>query len=210
MKNTKEILSNIFLFENISDTIINKCCSFDGCNIVEYLSGDIMQDFKSEQNIGILLNGKASIISGDDGVIIRKLVKDDIYGVAKIFDNQNHLTKIVATSKCSVLIINKIFIEKCIEADKNIALNYIKLLAKKIGFLNKKISAYTAKTTDNKLYTYLLQLPRNDNKLVLSTDFSAIAKMLGIGRASLYRAFDKLEKDGLIIKKNKEIILKEV
>ena len=71
MKNTKEILSNIFLFENISDTIINKCCSFDGCNIVEYLSGDIMQDFKSEQNIGILLNGKASIISGDDGVIIR-------------------------------------------------------------------------------------------------------------------------------------------
>ena len=89
-------------------------------------------------------------------------------------------------------------------------MNYIKLLAKKIGFLNKKISAYTAKTTDNKLYTYLLQLPRNDNKLVLSTDFSAIAKMLGIGRASLYRAFDKLEKDGLIIKKNKEIILKEV
>ncbi|MBQ9744915.1 MAG: Crp/Fnr family transcriptional regulator [Clostridia bacterium] len=210
MKNTREILSNIFLFENISYATIDKCCSFEGCNIVDYQSGDILQDFKSEQNIGILLNGKASIISGDDGVIIRKLVKDDIYGVAKIFDNQKHLTKIVATSKCSVLIINKEFIEKCIEADKNIALNYIKLLAKKIGFLNKKISAYTAKTTDNKLYTYLLQLPRKDNKIVLNTDFSAIAKMLGIGRASLYRAFDKLENDGLIIKKDKEIILKEV
>jgi CRP-like cAMP-binding protein len=34
--------------------------------------------------------------------------------------------------------------------------------------------------------------------------------MLGIGRASLYRAFEKLEKDGLIIKNNKEIIINEV
>ena len=33
--------------------------------------------------------------------------------------------------------------------------------------------------------------PRENNKIVLNTDFSAIAKMLGIGRASLYRAFEK-------------------
>jgi hypothetical protein len=34
--------------------------------------------------------------------------------------------------------------------------------------------------------------------------------MLGIGRATLYRAFDKLEQNGTIIKKDKKIFLNEV
>ncbi|MBQ9703528.1 MAG: Crp/Fnr family transcriptional regulator [Clostridia bacterium] len=210
MKNYIEILSKCFLFENVNEESIKKCCEQDGIALIEYSPQDVMQDYKSAQNVGILLNGKATIISGDDGVIIRKLEKDDVYGVAKLFDTPKYLTKVVATSKCTVLALNKDFIEGCIEIDRQIAINYISFLAKKISFLNNKISSYTGKTVENKLYTYLLQLPRNNNQIVLNTDFSAIAKMLGIGRASLYRAFDKLEKDGLIIKNNKEITLKEV
>jgi len=210
MKNYKDILANSFLFENVDPVSIEKCCNIDGYQIVEYNSQEIMQDYKSARNIGIIISGKATIISGDNGVIIRKLVKDDVYGVAKLFDTPVYLTKVVSTSKCTVLSISRSFVESCIEIDRNIAINYISFLAKKIGFLNNKISSYTAKTVENKLYTYLLQLPRSDNKIVLKTDFSAIAKMLGIGRASLYRAFEKLEKDGLIIKNNKEITLKEV
>jgi DNA-binding transcriptional regulator YhcF (GntR family) len=34
--------------------------------------------------------------------------------------------------------------------------------------------------------------------------------MIGIGRATLYRAFDKLEQNGTITKKEKIIILNEV
>jgi CRP-like cAMP-binding protein len=205
-----EILKKCFLFENIDANIVDKCCTLQGCKIVDYSPQEIMQDYKTPQSIGIIISGKATIISGDNGVIIRKLAKDDIYGVAKLFDTPEHLTKVVATSKCTVLSISRDFVEGCIEIDKKIGINYITLLAKKISFLNNKISSFTAKTVDNKLYTYLLQLPRNHNKIELNTDFSAIAKMLGIGRASLYRAFEKLEKDGLIIKNNKEIIINEV
>ena len=205
-----EILKKCFLFENIDSQTVEKCCSMEGCKIVEYYPQDIMQDYKTPKNIGIIISGKATIISGDNGVIIRKLAKDDIYGVAKLFDTPEHLTKVVASSKCTVLSISRDFVEGCIEIDRNIGINYITFLAKKISFLNNKISSFTAKTVDNKLYTYLLQLPRNNNKIELNTDFSAIAKMLGIGRASLYRAFEKLEKDGLIIKNNKEIIINEV
>ena len=210
MSNYIEILKKCFLFENIDANIVDKCCTLQGCKIVDYSPQEIMQDYKTPQSIGIIISGKATIISGDNGVIIRKLAKDDIYGVAKLFDTPEHLTKVVATSKCTVLSISRDFVEGCIEIDKKIGINYITLLAKKISFLNNKISSFTAKTVDNKLYTYLLQLPRIDNKIELNTDFSAIAKMLGIGRASLYRAFEKLEKDGLIIKNNKEIIINEV
>ena len=39
--------------------------------------------------------------------------------------------------------------------------------------MNNKIGAYTAKNADNKLYYYLLQLSRNENKIVLSTEWIA-------------------------------------
>ena len=71
--------------------------------------------------------------------------------------------------------------------------------------MNSKINAYTAKSAENKLYAYLLQLPREKNTVVLPTDMSTLAKMIGIGRATLYRAFEKLEFSGLIIKNDKNI-----
>ena len=39
---------------------------------------------------------------------------------------------------------------------------------------------------------------------------STLAKMIGIGRASLYRSLEKLEGDGIIIRQDKRIILNEV
>ncbi|MBQ3040938.1 MAG: Crp/Fnr family transcriptional regulator [Clostridia bacterium] len=210
MENISEILSKIFLFNNISMRDIQHLCTLDGWEIVNYSRDDILLSADIDKKIGIILDGKATIISGDDGVIIKKLEVGDIYGVAILFDEPKYLTKVIARGKCKVLTLNRAFVHKCIDYSGKIALNYIEYLAKKISFLNNKISSYTAKTTENKLYAYLLQLPREDNKIVLKTDFSAIAKMIGIGRASLYRAFDKLESDGLIIKNNKEIILCEV
>ncbi|MBQ8738088.1 MAG: Crp/Fnr family transcriptional regulator [Clostridia bacterium] len=210
MEKISEILSNTFLFKGISKSDIESCCSFEGYEVIKYSKNDIMLCAKSQKRIGIIIEGRATIISGDDGVIIKKLSSNDIYGVAILFDEPEYLTKVIATSTCTVLTISREFVQKCIEYNHKIALNYIEYLANKISFLNNKISAYTAKSAENKLYSYLLQLPRNENVITLKTDFSAIAKMIGIGRASLYRAFDKLEESGLIVKNKKEIILCEV
>lgn len=210
MEEIFEVLSNSFLFKNVSDKDIEACLSFDGCQIIEYNRNDTLLCAFTDKKIGIILEGKATIMSDDDGVIIKKLEKGDLYGAAILFDEPKYLTKVIATGKCKVLTLNRTFVQKCIEYNSKISLNYIEFLAKKISFLNSKITSYTAKTVENKLYSYLLQLPREENKIVLKSDFSGIARMLGIGRASLYRAFDKLEKDDLIIKNNKEIILKEV
>lgn len=211
MYNIIEIFKNIFLFKNISQKDIENCSLFSGCEIKTYNKNETMLSANTEKQIGILLEGKATIISNDEGVVIKKLVVGDVYGVAILFDDPHYSTKVLSSStKTTVLTLNREFVQKCIEYNSQISFNYIEYMAKKISFLNSKISSYTAKTAENKLYAYLLQLPRDKNKIVLKTDFSGIAKMIGIGRASLYRAFEKLENDGLIIKNNKEIILKEV
>ena len=210
MENIIEILSKTFLFNGISPEIIERCCSFSGWEIISYSRGDIMLSADADKKIGIILDGKATIISGNEDAIIKKLEKNDIYGVAILFDEPTYLTRVISNGKCEVLTLSREFVQSCIEYDSKISLNYIEYLARKVSFLNSKIGAYTAKSVESKLYSYLIQLPRENNKVVLKTDFSAIAKMIGIGRASLYRAFDKLENQGLIIKNNKEIILCEV
>ncbi len=201
--------NNLFLFKNLTNTEIDKLLSFEGINIKQFNQGEILQSNKTPCNIGVLVEGKAVIKSGNNGVIIRKLVKNDVYGAAGLFDTPTHLTSVVAVTDCTVITMNKNYIKKCIQENEKVSFNYIEFLAKKVSFLNKKINTYTAKCAEDKLYAYLLQIS-NNNEVKLTVDMSTIAKMLGIGRASLYRAFDKLEQAGIIIKNDKIIFLNEV
>lgn len=201
---------NLFLFQNIEETEIQRLLSLGEINEENFSQGKILQNCKNHCKIGIIVKGKAIIKSGDDGVIIRKLSQNDIYGVASLFDAPAHLTSVVAVTDCTVITMDKAFVETCIKENNQVALNYIEFLAKRVSFLNRKINAYTAKSAENKLYTYLLQLPREDNEIILPVDMSTVAKMLGIGRATLYRALEKLENSGTIIKQDKKIFLKEV
>lgn len=201
---------NFFLFNGLDDKKIEKLLTIKGIYEEHYSQGEIMQNNKTLCKIGIIVKGKAIIKSGDDGVIIRKLNPKDVYGAACLFDTPKHLTIVKAVTDCTVITMNKDFIEVCILEEKSISIKYIEFLAKRISFLNTKINAYTAKSAENKLYTYLLQLPREENVIDLKVDMSTIAKMIGIGRATLYRAFEKLEKNGTITKQDKKIILNEV
>lgn len=210
MKIKSFLKENFFLFSGLSDEKINEMLEFDGVEIHEYHPQQVMLSSKTEEKIGIIIKGNAIIRSGDDGVIIRKMTSKDTYGAACLFDKATYLTSVIAVSVCSVITFNKNFIEKCISYDDAVSKNYISFLAKRISFLNSKINSYTAKNTESKLYAYLLQLPRNENKIELSISFSTLAKMIGIGRASLYRALEKLEANGTITKNDKNIILNEV
>ena len=201
---------NFFLFSNVDEHKIDSMLLFDGIEIEEYSPQQILQSSKTSEKIGIILKGNAIVRSGDDGVIIRKMTAKDTYGAACLFDKPNYLTCVVAISNCSVITFNKSYVEKCISYDEMVAKNYISFLAKRISFLNSKINSYTAKNAENKLYAYLLQLPRNGNTVDLKVSLSTLAKMIGIGRASLYRSLEKLENNGTITKIDKKIILNEV
>lgn len=205
------IKDNFFLFINIDDDKKDYMLKFDGFSIEQYSPDEIMHNSSNNERIGIILKGKANIRSGEDGVIIKKLIPGDTYGAASLFDKPTYLTQVNASTNCLVATFNRDFVEKCIAFDSVVAKNYIAFLAKRISFLNTKINSYTAKNAENKVYSYLSQLPRNeDNSIDLKVSLSTLAKMIGIGRASLYRALEKLESDGIITKFDKKIYLNEV
>ena len=210
MDKIKYLKDNFVLFNGLSNVEIEHL--LDGCDVCEYKysPGEIIQSKATDSRIGIITKGRAVIRSGVNGVIINKIGKNDIFGVASLFDTPSHFTTIHAVTDCYVIGFDKDFIEYCIKNSPSFSLNYIELLSRKISFLNEKINAYTAKSAESKLYAYLLLLPRHGNTVELQSDMSTIAKMIGIGRATLYRSFEKLISSGTITKIDKNIILNEV
>ena len=210
MKYRNFLRENLFLFYGVEEEKINQALLFDGITVKSALAGEILHNSHDSDKIGVIYKGKAIIKSGESDVIIKKASSGDLFGVASLFNKPDHLTYVSAVSNCTVICLSKEFIEKCIELDSGMAKNYITFLAKKIAFLNSKINSYTAKSAENKLYSYLLQLPRENNEITLNVNLSTIAKMIGVGRATLYRSFEKLELSGQITKNDKKIILNEV
>lgn len=211
MKYKKFIKENFFLFRSVQESSIDKMLSFDGVLVEEFLPGEIILNSQTSEKIYLVYKGNAVIRSGEDGVILRKLSASDSFGAASLFDKHMYSTTVFATSSMQIISFSKEFVEKCIEFDKTVSINYISFLAKRISFLNRKIEAFTAKNAENKLYSYISNLPRSEGgEVEINVSMSTLSKMLAIGRASLYRSFEKLEASGQITKNGKKIILNEV
>lgn len=208
------ISENIYshpLFKDADPEILFEILNSSGCEKVKYKSGDpIFSSKRNENKIGIIEKGRAVVLSedADRAVILRNLYSGDAFGVATLFSpEQNFVSNIVAKSPCTILFINAESVKALLEKDKQIMFNYIQFLSQRIRILNKRISCFTAGNSEKRLYFFLEGLANEDKTVDLDISMKTLCEMLDIGRASLYRAFEKLEKDNLILKEGKKITI---
>lgn len=149
-------------------------------------------------------NAIAYCADTDKQVLLRAFSPYEMFGFSNLFTDQPFATKIVAKTECKVLVLHKDFLTYLIDHDAVVRYQYIALLANKTLYLNQKISCLTAGSAEQRL-AFWLDAHATDNTLTLDMPMNALCTMLDIGRASLYRAFDKLEQDGFITKEQKTI-----
>lgn len=212
MKVTNDFLKKLSafdLFKNASPAVIKLALSADDCNVQVFGSNDkIYVPGQKSVALGIILRGKAEAFSADPGkdVLLRTLSAGDMFGVSSLFDKKAAFSsKIVAKGGARVLFISEASLSQMLENDKTIMYNYIKFMADRIRFLNEKIMYFTAGSTERRLALYLASLGKKTIKMTIS--MTDLAGTLDVGRASLYRAFDKLSEDGYIIRSEKIILL---
>ena len=206
------ILKDLIIIRAADEAQISLCITEDSVAERSFSAGDeiISPDVK-DIPVGFLLEGSATVSSADGGtrVLIRTVGAGAVFGVATLYSaDQPFPTKIVAKTHCKVLFIERSAMRSLIERDGGANKAFLTFLGNRIVYLNKKINAFTAGSAERRLSLFLAD---NETDGVYSADISmtALADMLDIGRASLYRAFDKLTEDGLIEKKDKVIILKD-
>ena len=174
----------------------------------KYKNGDIIYSADGFVTaLGILLKGSAvAFTNNTGGVLMRKFKTGDVFGAAAIFGNNGKfVSTIIATADTEVLFIDESVLEEIFMLIPKASINYITFLSERIRFLNNKLSLISCSSAEDTVFSYLSSVKDSENNAVIPVSMSALAKMLGIGRASLYRSLEALENSGKI-NRNKKIV----
>lgn len=155
----------------------------------------------------LIVSGSAFAVTNNaNKVVMKKFSPGMCFGAAALFGGGGKYVSTVAAEQTSeIVFLTEERLTELFKSYPKTAINYISFLSDKIRFLNEKISVITCQSAEDTVYQYLLCAKNNDGYAVLPQSMTMLAKMLGLGRASLYRSLDKLEQSGYIRRENNEI-----
>lgn len=186
------------------------------CTIKHFEPGALIYSAESfEKSLGVVVSGKVEVYGETENrrVRLNTLYHGNMFGAAALFGKDDgYVSNVIAKTSSEVLFVSESNVKELIVSDPQVALSYISFLSDRIRFLNRKISIFTAKNADSSVAAAFLEEDRPSFEL----NVSRLSKKLGIGRTSVYRSLESLEKLGAIeysqgtVKILSEDILKDV
>ena len=175
----------------------------------DYKSADVI--YSSEKfvsSVGFILKGSAKVVKKGSDLLVGRLFENDVFGCQCLFLSGAYFTnEIISIYDTTVLFITKRGISRLLNENSVFSLDYIRYLSKRIYFLNNRIINFTGGAAESRLAGFLLNSFGDYKTYVLDISLSQLAVSLDIGRASLYRGFDKLVSCKAIERKGKVIRL---
>ncbi len=196
-----KLISSLFLFDGCNyasidakHDVTNRCFD-EHCHAGEI----ICSSEKKIKNIYIVFSGIIRIESGikNHSVILRYVQAGESFGAGSVFLDSKQKTKIISETESALIVLKEDLILELISEYHKISLNYLRFLSNRVSFLNEKISFLASGSAEAKLALYLLSNSDEDGT-VSGGKMSDLAKTLGLGRASLYRAVEMFSKNNII------------
>lgn len=209
-KNALDILRSLKLFSGVDESILIAALDQGDFEYREYAAGDaILSPAVKNKKAVIFLSGKAEVYSADKSrsLLLRTFGAGQVVGVANLFSNEDFVSRVIASKKCETLEISSEKYGKILESDPQAMYNYVSFLSEKIRYLNRKIICLTAGSAERRLAYFLdTSIPEGkSDPAEITIQMNSLCDMLNLGRASLYRAADKLEEEGFITRNGKTI-----
>lgn len=209
--NRDEIVNKIkkhALFRNVEEDKVWALITSTDTEIKAFSQGEeIFSPKNKDRKLGVVLSGEASVYSSDANhpVLLRTMIAGDTFGISNLFnENEPFASTLVAKKKSSVVLFSQTDIKRLLDESQIFRTEYIVFLSERICFLNKKISCFTAGTPERRL-AVLLCSKSDEQSFSITINSNSLSDMLNVGRATLYRAFEKLITDGFIKKESKTI-----
>lgn len=190
------VLRDLFLFQDVPEALDQLALP----PAETYAKGDVIYGGRTfRRALGVVLEGRAVAASGD-GVALNSFGPGAVFGAAALFGGGGEYASCVtAATRCRVQFIPEETLETLFRQHPQTALRYIAFLSSRVRFLNGKIATFTAPSAAARLYTWC-RANCDDAGRLPSVSMTALARMLDMGRTSLYRALDELTRRGLIQK----------
>lgn len=201
------------IFRQTNPTVVNRYLNETSMTIDDFAPHQVAYSAASGNvRVGILLAGIAQAHTGSnhsgEHTLLRTLHTGDMFGIANLYAEEEPFPSlIVATEPCRILFIRGNALKNFIEKDPRALRNYLSVQSKKIVYLNRKITTFAAGRAEKKLAVFLLDHEIN-NVFTPPCSMSQLAAMLGMGRASLYRAIDSLVSYGFVEKQEKCLLIR--
>lgn len=204
-----ELLSDCPLFRGCEREEIQAALEDAECTLSAYDSGQtVYRPDRFERCLGILLSGGIRV--SRDSLAISVLSPGDLFGAAALFNERpDYATTLTACAPCRVILLPQRLVSRLMDASARIRDNYIRYLSGRIRFLSGRIRSLAAEGAEGKLKQHLLTT-LSPTQPRLTCPATELARRLGISRASLYRAFDMLEEQGLIRREGRSIIVPDL
>ena len=163
-----------------------------------------------EHTLGILLKGTVIVERTVKGgrMVMSRLHPGDLFGAVSLFSPKtDYVVDIRCLSECRAILVSEDLLFEWLQRDEIILKNYLSYLNGRIRFLNQRLDALTNPSATMRLLSYLADGAENGTITVHS--FTELSEILCISRPSLYRAFDKLCREGKLLREGKKIIILE-
>ncbi len=205
-------LRGVAVFSGTDEDILRKALEDGDFAAVEYGAGEIIcSPCDSDKKMVVFTSGKAEVFSADENraMLLRTVGKGSVVGVANLFSGECFVSRVIASVKCTVLEISAEKFGIILEKDRATLYNYVSFLSQRICYLNRKIVCLTAGSAERRL-AYFLDSAAEDcqsDPAEITVQMNTLCEMLNLGRASLYRAADKLCEEGFIAREGKKILI---
>lgn len=200
-------MKDLFLLNNLSESEKNKItASFP--EPICFKKGEIIYSAdKFSNSLGFICSGEAfAVTNNGQGIYMKSFEIGATFGAAAIFGGEDrYVSTIIAKTDTEVLFISEEALKEIFILYPKTAINYISFLSDKVRFLNKKLSVLSCSNTEDTVLNYLRSVMDNEGYAAIPKNMTLFSKMLGIGRASLYRSLDNLEDSGSILRENNKI-----
>ena len=143
-----------------------------------------------------------------DSIVVDRLPEGSVLAGAFIFGKDNRFpVDVVAVSDSELIYISKDEVIKMFQLNERLLQNYLGEISNKTQFLSKKIwFSFTNKSINNKLIAYLLNNMNRNNHVLLQNSMKEIAQMFGVARPSLSRVLKEFIDEGVVIRKEKNLL----
>ena len=194
-------LSQHWLFDGAAPAALDRL--LDQSELLQVSRGEtIYTPHHFRRCLGVLLSGRVRV--SKESLVVSTLSAGDLFGAAALFtDCEDYATTLTALSDCSLALMPQAGVAGLLRESPEFAEHYVRYLSGRIQFLSGRLDAVSAGTAERKLGQYLLSNADEEGKLTLSA--TQLSARLGVGRATLYRAFEALERDGAIRRQGKSI-----
>ena len=202
----KQLLLGSFLFEQIPPQLVEGF--LDELHAESFAAGaEIYTASAFARSVGFVTKG-AAVVHNASGVLLNTLDAGNCFGVAALFSpEEDYIATVSAKTAAQVVFITDRQLTGLFAEFPQTAVNYIAFLSCRIRFLNRKIERFTAPSALEALRFYLLE-NEQEGTVVVSQGYAQLARQLDIGRASLYRSLDVLEKRGIIRRAEKTVAVR--